>query len=273
MAQVNASFIVRTLAEQGKLEEAEQMMKDAGFEHGPGGPTVFRSMTWGRAILHEAQGNLEAVRVDVAPLQEDEEYNRSMKALPWRALLARTISQKGYSEEAEQTRGRAPGLGRMVGPARRSRYRPAGPGPCRAGRAQGGAPRSGGRDPGRIGPFAGGGPCPARLRRRVAEGRPEERPVPRSSRQPSRSRWTAAARQVAENAAKELEIAGAAPKRLSFDELTASERRVAEFAAGGKTNREIADELFVTPKTIENHLTHVYSKLGVGSRQELEAVL
>ena len=80
-------------------------------------------------------------------------------------------------------------------------------------------------------------------------------------------------RQVAEDAAKELEIAGAAPKRLRFDELTASERRVAEYAAGGKTNREIADELFVTPKTIENHLTRVYSKLGIGSRRELAAAL
>ena len=84
---------------------------------------------------------------------------------------------------------------------------------------------------------------------------------------------TAGARLTAESAAQELEIAGAAPKRLAFDELTASERRVAEYAADGRTNREIAEELFVTPKTVENHLTRVYSKLGVGSRRELATAL
>jgi DNA-binding NarL/FixJ family response regulator len=76
-------------------------------------------------------------------------------------------------------------------------------------------------------------------------------------------------RPLAERIAAELEVAGAAPKRLSFDEMTASERRVAELAAAGKTNREIASELFVTPKTVENHLTRVYAKLGVSSRRAL----
>ena len=39
------------------------------------------------------------------------------------------------------------------------------------------------------------------------------------------------------------------------------------------TNRQIAEELFVTPKTVENHLTRVYSKLGVSSRSALSEVL
>jgi DNA-binding CsgD family transcriptional regulator len=73
--------------------------------------------------------------------------------------------------------------------------------------------------------------------------------------------------------AAELEVAGATPRRVAFDELTASERRVAELAATGRTNREIADELFVTPKTVENHLTRVYSKLRLSSRRELAAAL
>ncbi len=73
--------------------------------------------------------------------------------------------------------------------------------------------------------------------------------------------------------AAELKIAGAPPRPLRFDELTASERRVAEFAAEGRANREIAEELFVIPKTVENHLTRVYAKLGVHSRRELTAAL
>jgi DNA-binding CsgD family transcriptional regulator len=55
--------------------------------------------------------------------------------------------------------------------------------------------------------------------------------------------------------------------------LTAAERRVAELAADGHTNREIADRLFITPSTIEQHLTRVYRKLGVRYREDLPATL
>jgi DNA-binding CsgD family transcriptional regulator len=49
--------------------------------------------------------------------------------------------------------------------------------------------------------------------------------------------------------------------------------RVASLAADGHTNREIAQALFVTPKTIETHLRHIYRKLGISGRQELSASL
>ena len=55
--------------------------------------------------------------------------------------------------------------------------------------------------------------------------------------------------------------------------LTASERRVAVKAAEGRSNRDIAQELFVTPKTVEVHLSAAYRKLGIGSRRELPQVL
>jgi DNA-binding NarL/FixJ family response regulator len=44
---------------------------------------------------------------------------------------------------------------------------------------------------------------------------------------------------------------------------------VGQLAAGGATNRQIAQTLFVTPRTIEHHLRSVYSKLGIRSRTEL----
>lgn len=53
------------------------------------------------------------------------------------------------------------------------------------------------------------------------------------------------------------------------DALTAGEYRVSQMAAAGQTNRQIAQALFLTEKTIENHLTHAYAKLGVVSRREL----
>jgi DNA-binding CsgD family transcriptional regulator len=58
-------------------------------------------------------------------------------------------------------------------------------------------------------------------------------------------------------------------RRRSGDELTDSERRVAELAARGLTNREVAAALFISPKTVEAILARVYRKLGIASRAEL----
>ena len=51
--------------------------------------------------------------------------------------------------------------------------------------------------------------------------------------------------------------------------LTPSERRVAELAASGMTNRDIAAALFISPKTVEANLARVYRKLGIRTRAEL----
>lgn len=57
--------------------------------------------------------------------------------------------------------------------------------------------------------------------------------------------------------------------RTREDGLTAAERRVAVLVAAGKTNREVAAELFLGERTVASHLTHIYAKLGVRSRTEL----
>ena len=59
--------------------------------------------------------------------------------------------------------------------------------------------------------------------------------------------------------------------RRSSDELTATERRVAELAARGLTNREVAARAFMSPKTVQANLTRIYRKLGISSRAELGA--
>ena len=53
------------------------------------------------------------------------------------------------------------------------------------------------------------------------------------------------------------------------DALTPSEQRIAELAERGQSNRDIAQELFVTPKTVENHLGRIYKKLAINSREQL----
>ena len=70
----------------------------------------------------------------------------------------------------------------------------------------------------------------------------------------------------------ELRAAGYRPRRYArrgVDALTPSESRVAHLAANGRTNRQIAEALFVTPKAVEFHLANAYRKLGIASRREL----
>ena len=77
-------------------------------------------------------------------------------------------------------------------------------------------------------------------------------------------------------AEEELAATGARPRRRlisGVESLTASERRVARFAAEGLSNKDIAQTLFVTTKTVEVHLSSVYRKLGIGSRSELPQAL
>lgn len=81
---------------------------------------------------------------------------------------------------------------------------------------------------------------------------------------------------LAETARQELLAAGARPRRTLItgrDSLTPSERRIAELAATGQSNRQIAQSLFLTVRTIEMHLSNAYRKLDIGSREELPAVL
>ena len=57
--------------------------------------------------------------------------------------------------------------------------------------------------------------------------------------------------------------------RTREEGLTAAERRVAALVAAGRTNREVAEQLFLGERTVAGHLTRVYAKLGVRSRTEL----
>jgi DNA-binding NarL/FixJ family response regulator len=58
-------------------------------------------------------------------------------------------------------------------------------------------------------------------------------------------------------------------RREGTDALTATEDQVAELVAEGRTNREVAEELFISVRTVESNLTRIYAKLGLRSRTEL----
>ncbi len=97
-----------------------------------------------------------------------------------------------------------------------------------------------------------------------------------------RARQKRAARQAIESALAAFQAAGAAGwadraraelgqigGRTRAEGLTPAERRVAVLVANGRTNREVAAELFLGERTVETHLSHLYAKLGVRSRTEL----
>jgi DNA-binding CsgD family transcriptional regulator len=103
---------------------------------------------------------------------------------------------------------------------------------------------------------------------------------PRDARRPLEEALDSARRlgsvHVTERALGELHAAGGRPRRLALsgvESLTPGQLRVAKMAAEGMSNREIAEALFVTRRTVETHLTQAYGKLEIGSREELPAAL
>jgi DNA-binding CsgD family transcriptional regulator len=104
--------------------------------------------------------------------------------------------------------------------------------------------------------------------------------APRVSREPLREALTLAVRcqavAAAQRARDELAASGARPRRTALhgpDALTPAERRVALLAAEGMTTRQIAQSLFITPKTVEKHISNSYDKLSVSSRDALADAL
>jgi DNA-binding CsgD family transcriptional regulator len=86
----------------------------------------------------------------------------------------------------------------------------------------------------------------------------------------------ARAQPLRDRAAQELKATGARvsrPEISGVDALTASEHRIAAMAAAPMSNRDIAQALFVTVKTVETHLGHIYHKLNLTRRGQLAGCL
>ncbi len=66
-----------------------------------------------------------------------------------------------------------------------------------------------------------------------------------------------------------IQLARTESRPTAADGLTSAEKRIAELAASGRTNRDVASELLISPKTVEATLARVYRKLGIRSRAEL----
>jgi DNA-binding CsgD family transcriptional regulator len=228
-------------------------------------------------VLRAAAGNHEAAVEELrgSALDHPASGGENPAMLPWRSAAALSLAELGRHDEArglaadELRRARSFGAPRAIGIALRAQAL-VGPSAERAKRLEAALEVL--------------APSPARLehaRVLVDLGATLRAAGQRTTaKEPLLDGLTLAARcgarTLERRARAELAAIGVRPRTTEstgVDSLTPSERRVAELAAAGGTNREIAQELFVTEKTVETHLGRAFRKLEISSRRQLPDVL
>jgi DNA-binding CsgD family transcriptional regulator len=273
---LNGALLVESLVEQGRLEAAEQALAPLDSEV-EGGSLVAAALRFSRGRLHVARGRAAAGLADFLAVGRllTRALVTSPSYLPWRSEAALAHLALGDRESAarladeELELARTFGVPRTLGVAMRA-----------AGVVAGGdrgerllreaidAFELGDARLERARALADLGAMLRRRNRRVE--------AQQLLREALDTAHRAGAGPLADFAETELRATGARPRRVvltGLDSLTASERRIAELAGQGHTNREIAQTLFVTARTVEGHLTSIFRKLRLGSRNELSAVL
>jgi DNA-binding CsgD family transcriptional regulator len=272
---INLRWLVDALIETGKLDEAERELEQAGFT----GPLPdfwwFGPLRFARARLRLVQGRTEdAIEELRQRLNWREKSNPANDPVASELALALHSLNREPEEvrrllEWELNAGREWGTPRGIGTALRAR----------------GLVEGGERGVELLAESVQTlRPTPARLElarsltdlgaalRRM--GRRSDAREPLGDALEIASRCGAAP--IAERALEELAASGAKPRRVMLsgvESLTPSELRVAKLAAGGMGNREIAQDLYISVKTVETHLGSVYRKLDLSSRRELPEAL
>ena len=264
----SAAHLAVTLAARGRADEALSVIADAGLDEPVLPETmIFNVVLYGRAVARAAAGRGEEALEDLLS-----------SAAATTAGGSNGPRRRGARARRCCWRPPATTTARSPSPAKSSSWRSAGEQPGRAGSAL----RAGAADPRR--PRAAicwSSPCASWSNRRGGSSwrRRSSTSAPRcaaaggaSTRDPLRRGWTwrrpAGATVLAERAGVELRASGAARAGRPLTgvaSLTPSERRVAEHAASGLTNKQIAQALFVTLPTVETHLRHVFQKLDLRS--------
>ena len=269
-------WLVMVLAEQGRLAEAEGLLGALGMLGPIPASVLLTAMLGSRGRLRLAQGDPSRAVDDLAGAGERNAASFMQRVEPpWRPLLAEALVLTDRREEAARE---AEAYSRLA--------------------ARWGTPRALGhaaRMHALVAPrgraitlleearthFAASNArlelarCLTELgaRRRAAGERRAARAVLRDAHDAAH---LCGATALCERARAELLLAGGRPRPpagAGADALTPAERRVAEIAAGGATNREIARRLYLSPKTVEMHLRSAYRKLDLSGRSGLAAAL
>jgi len=271
------AFLVDSLLERGLLAEAAARLDPLPISDHPAGAYYLHAARESRARLRLAQGRAAEAAHDLLALGRDLEAigiaNPSIT--PWRSLAATALTRTDQPDRAralvdeEVTLARRWGAPRAIGIALRAQGLATGGADGLALLAEAVAVLE--RSPARLEharALTDLGAALRRASRRVDAREPLRRALEIAN--------TCGATALADTARTELVASGAKPRRQALSgtgSLTPSERRVALLAAEGMTNRDIAQRLFVTPKTVEVHLSSAYRKLDIGSRTQLAAAL
>jgi ATP/maltotriose-dependent transcriptional regulator MalT len=271
------SYLADVLTNRGELDEAERSLAELGLEEevAESGHLIF--FLGARGWLRHARGEFAAAASDFDRLGRCMERfeMRNPAVLAWRSHLAVALLELGRRDDAlplaaeEVELARAWGAPRPIGVALRA-----------LGDAQGGEEGVATLRES-LAVLAGSSAKLERARTLVALGAAlrragEETEARGLLKEGLDVAVGTGARPLVALAEDELAAAGARAERQSpsgVESLTAGERRVARFAADGLSDKDIAQALFVTTKTVEVHLGNVYRKLGIGSRGELPAAL
>jgi DNA-binding CsgD family transcriptional regulator len=276
LRQSNAAFLVVALAQMGELDRAEEVLAEQGLAEEIPEHMILNPAVFARATLRMEQRRFDQAAADLADLgRRYEKLSVDRPSPPWRSMRALALDALGdratgrelAEEELDVAKvwdtpksiaaaERALGLlseGDEVLERLGTAEELLREGPWRLDRARvrldlGAALRRSGER--------------RRGRELLTEAMDEAQAI--------------GAEPLADLAAEELRASGARPRKRpvsGFDALTPSELRVARLAAEGRTNREIAQELFVTMATVETHLTRVYRKLDLDGREGLSAAL
>jgi DNA-binding CsgD family transcriptional regulator len=265
-------FLAEVVLERGAIEEARALLDNVGSPHATSDLAIVLYRARMRMLLAEGRPEEALGYADAFELHAG--WRRHPRYYPWRSLKAQALARLGRQDEAvalgveelEIARGwGSPGtVGRSL-------------------RVLGTILRADGIElleeacallegvPARLEHAKALGALGAALRR---SGKPT------AAREPLRRALELAdvcgAQPLVNDVRTEIYATGARPRTTALRgvrALTASERRVADLAAAGQANREIAQTLYVTPKTVEVHLSNAYRKLGIGSRRELTRAL
>lgn len=271
------AWLVESLVAQGRLAEAQAAVEDGPLAGDVPTLMVLYPGLHARGVLRIAQGRLQEGLADVLECGERQEAEglRNPADVPWRASAALALHALGRRDEAlahlveHERRAREFGAAHVVGAAERVRGELVG-GDDGLALLRDAAER-----------LAATGADLERARTGLALGRAlAAAGAPEAARAPlAQARATAeacGAAPVASAAIEALLAAGGRPRRgraLGRDALTPAERRTAEEAARGRSNREIAQALFITEKTVEAHLSRAYRKLGIASRSQIAPAL
>jgi DNA-binding CsgD family transcriptional regulator len=279
------AFLVPALVERGEITRARALLAERGLAGELGSTWPFNPVRHARGVLQAAAGDHASAARDLLTAGDMTERwgirNPSMMA--WRSDAALSLSALGDREKAgrlcaeEIELARQWGAGRALGVALRAAGVVDGSG--------GGAGGAGGRGTELLTEAVDvlrAAPAPLELARalidlgaacRRAGARTKARGLLYEGLDLAHSLGGI---RLSGLAHQELVIAGGRPRRHAVrgrDALTPSELRIALLAADGRTNRQIAQALFVTQRTVENHLTSTYGKLGISSRPGLPAAL